>query len=235
MLRAGGRTSLLGGTDPAVGGPYVAWHNGDRVTVARRLSRAPVLERRIAGVEELAVSSHWLAYRRATGRGERISVLRLPAGLPARRVLSVRSPSRLSRPDLEGDRLVVGAAGPHGSVIARFDLRRHRRATLARSRSAQLLNPSFSGHTLLYVRVTLCGQQLVLRRGRRARVLLTRGPTAGTDAGTDPGHTHQGSGTGPCPFRRPSPDLMWSTALSPRNAYLTLLRDGRPRIIRIRR
>ncbi|MEA2471602.1 MAG: hypothetical protein QOE38_2601, partial [Thermoleophilaceae bacterium] len=62
MLRRGGEMQLPGDA-PAVGGSLVAWHNGSQVTVARRATLAPVLQFDAVGVDKLAVSNGWVAWR----------------------------------------------------------------------------------------------------------------------------------------------------------------------------
>jgi hypothetical protein len=147
---------------------------------------------------------------------------------------------QLGRPDLDGDRLVYHRAGRAGTRIVEVDLRTRRRRTLFRSRSAQLLNPSLLAGALLYVEVSPCGQRLILSRRRHARVLLRGRALTGADAGFEPGHTSQGSGYGPCPGRRHTSTMLWTTALSERFAYLTTIRPepggaGRSSIVRVAR
>ncbi len=240
VLRSGGRDVRLPGTDPAVGGPYVAWLTGERAVVFDRRTRKVVLRLRVPGVNAVAVSRPWLAWRSRRGHGERIAVARLPSGGGRRRVRSIRAAGRLSAPDMDGNRLAYSVAGRRGSRIAIVNLRTRRRLTVARSRKRQLLNPSLRGSRLLYVAVGPCGQQLRLRRGRRTRVLMTGRPLARTDAGHDRGHTDQGSGSGHCRKRfRSTQRMLWTTALGRRFAYVTLLRPGPgagvARIVRVRR
>ena len=129
-------------------------------------------------------------------------------------------------------------AGPGGSAIREVNLRTGRRRTRARAHGAQLLGPSLLGRALLYVRLDRCGQRLILRRRGRTRVLLRRGPLAGSDVGFDPGHTSQG-GMHPCPVLHGSRLMLWSTALSSRFAYVTAIAPAaggaRAAILRTRR
>ena len=154
--------------------------------------------------------------------------------------MSIRGVGHVGKPDLDGDRLAYSVAGRGGSRIVIRNLRTHRRRIVVRSRSRQLLNPSLRGAGLLYVSIDRCGQQLVLRRSGQERVLMRGRPLARTDAGFEPGHTSQGSGTGPCPYRRTGTrSMLWTTALGRHWAYVTLLRprvaDRGSRILRVRR
>lgn len=239
VLRSRGRTLTLPGSDPAVGAQFVAWRRGELVTVLDRDTQRTI-SRTIRGVDALSVSRRWLAWRGRSARGERIGVARLPAGGPARRVVSIHVVGELSRPELDGDRLVYSVAGRGGSRIVIANLRTRRRRIAVRSRRRQLLQPSLRGPGLLYVSIDRCGQQLVLRRRGRERVLLQARPLTRSDAGYEPGHTSQGSGTGPCPHRSEGTrSMLWTTALGRRWAYVTLLRPrfahSGARILRLRR
>jgi len=238
LRRANGLSVALPGNDPALGAGYVAWHVGDEVTVAKRTTLAPVLSRKVARVSELAVSSHWLVWRARRPSGDAIGAVKLADPRSVRRVAAARAPGQLGRPDLDGDRLVFHVAGPGGSAIREVNLRTGRRRTRARARRAQLLGPSLLGRALLFVRLDRCRQRLILRRRGRTRVLLRRGPLAGSDVGFDPGHTSQG-GMHPCPLLRGSRLMLWSTALSSRFAYVTALAPraagARAAILRTRR
>jgi len=184
------------------------------------------------------VSSHWLVWRARRPSGDAIGAVKLADPRSVRRVAAAPAPGQLGRPDLDGDRLVFHVAGPGGSAIREVNLRTGRRRTRARARRAQLLGPSLLGRALLFVRLDRCRQRLILRRRGRTRVLLRRGPLAGSDVGFDPGHTSQG-GMHPCPLLRGSRLMLWSTALSSRFAYVTALAPraagARAAILRTRR
>ncbi|HEY1358436.1 MAG TPA: hypothetical protein VGF21_09035 [Thermoleophilaceae bacterium] len=240
VLVGGGHEARLPGGDPALGSHYVAWLGANRIVVFDRSAGRVQVTLAVRGVNAVAVSRRWVAWRARTRRGERISAARLPSGRGGRRIRSIRGPGRLGAPDLDGNRLAYSVAGHRGSKIAVVNLRTHRRRTAARSRIRQLLSPSLRGSRLLYVAIGRCGQQLRLHRGRRTRVLLRGRPLGRTDAGFDRGHTPQGSGTGRCPRRfRITRTMLWTTALGRRYAYVTLLRPasgrGVARIVRVRR
>jgi hypothetical protein len=103
-----------------------------------------------------------------------------------------------------------------------------KRLRLRYSSDAQLLNPSLLGGRLLYVRSSRCAQQLVLGplRGGPDKVLYKLGPLAGQDAGHERHHTTQGEHL-PCPHKpRVTRKMLWTTALSPTTAYVTVLRPA---------
>jgi hypothetical protein len=238
MLLRAGRVTALPGVDPALGGPFAAWRSGDSVTLARRSDLQPLRSLTLPGARKLAVSAGWLAYRmtRADGRD---AILALPLARSGGVRLVARAPAgrQLGRPDLDGDRLAFHVAGPSGTRILVVNLRTGRRRTMLRSGARQLLNPTLVGSRVLYATISRCRQQLVLARRGRSRVLMRGRALAGTDAGFDPGHTSQGSGTGPCPHRRDTANMLWTTALSARFAYVTLLRTttGAATLLRVRR
>jgi len=66
FLRREGTTAQLPGDDPAIGATYVAWHSGPTLTVADRTTLSPVVQDDVPGVQKLAVSRSWLAYRTPT-------------------------------------------------------------------------------------------------------------------------------------------------------------------------
>ncbi|MFL5516969.1 MAG: hypothetical protein ACJ8DJ_12475, partial [Gemmatimonadales bacterium] len=226
FLHSGRVTVELPGRDAAVGGPYAAWHDGDRVTVLRLADQGTVLSRSIPGVGELAVSRSWLAYRRLRpGRGAAIGAIRLPGGGRARKVSASRSASALGRPSLAGNRLAYHVTGARGSTIRLVNLRSRRRRTVARSHGDQLLNPALFRGAIAYVVVARCGQRVVLAHRGRRRTLLRGKPLAGQDPGFDPGHTTQGS-MRPCSHPSPTTRMFWTTALTAHWAYVAVLRPG---------
>ena len=238
MLLRAGRVTALPGVDPALGGPFAAWRSGGSVTLARRSDLQPLRSLSLPGARKLAVSAGWLAYRTIRSDG-RDAILALPLARSGGARVVARAPAgrQLGRPDLDGDRLAFHIAGPSGTRIVVVNLRTGRRRTMLRSGPRELLNPALVGSRLLYASISLCGQQLVLARRGRSRVLMRGRPLAGTDAGFDPGHTSQGSGTGPCPHRAETANMLWTTALSARFAYVTLLRTttGAATLLRVRR
>jgi hypothetical protein len=243
FFRRGDQTAQLPGADPALGGALVAWHAGDDVTVAARDTLAPVLSERIVGVEKLAVSDRWLAFRvrRADG-SRRLYAQSLTDTAQVRTVATAAGAVQIGRPVLAGDVLVFHVATVGASWITALDLVSGKSRRLRSSKTEQLLHPALLGSRLLYVRVSRCSQQLRLGRaaGGRERVLLALPPQASWDRGREPGHTSQGSAT-PCPGRpRATTTILWTTALTSRFAYVTTLRrraggQTTPTLLRIAR
>jgi hypothetical protein len=224
FLRRGNVTAPVPGDSPAVGATFVVWHKGPLVTVADRTTLAPVLEDSIPGVQKLAVSRSWLVYRTPT----EIHVRPVSETGPGTTVVKVTQPATLGRPALGVDLVVFHRASRDSTWITAVNAVSGRRLTLRFSRDDQLLNPSLLAGQLLYVRFSRCSQQLVLGRARggRDRVLYQIGPLAGQDAGHERHHTRQGEHL-PCPFRpKPTTKMLWTTALSPTTAYVTVLRPA---------
>jgi hypothetical protein len=227
LSRGGGTAEPLPGADPAIGGSHIAWHVGSEIVVADRTTLEPIVEETVAGVQKLAVSDGWLAYRQGLTNGSSRVIVRPIADLSqARTAASARWPAQVGRPSLSGDLLVYHVAAGAGGWIASLDLSTGKRRRLRSAAGRQLLNPSTLDGQLLYVDVSRCAQQL--RLGRLSpghdRVLLTLPPLAGQDLGRERGHTDQGSRV-PCRGRpHPTRTMLWTTALTSRYAYVTTLR-----------
>ena len=225
FLLRDGTTTQLPGDDPAIGASLVAWRSRDAVTVAARDTLAPVLQETIPGVRKLAISRRWLVYRTAT----EIRVQALEDPSTSSLVVRVKQPVSLGRPALGVDLVVFHRATKEGSSLTAVNVAAGTRLTLRQARDAQLLNPSVLAGELLYVRSSRCSQQLRLGplRGGKERVLYEIGPLAGQDQGHENHHTRQGERR-PCPhLRKPSTRMLWTTALSPTTAYVTVLQPKR--------
>src|SRR4051812_22140657 len=182
FLRRAGTTTQLPGDDPALGASFAAWHTGSTVTLADRTTLAPVVQDDVPGVQKLAVSRSWLAYRTA----REIHVRAVTETGPGTTVEKVRAPATLGRPALGVDLVAFHRATAAGSWITAVNVRSGKRLRLRYSRDAQLLNPSLLAGQLLYVRASRCSQQLVLGRlrGGHDRVLYELGPLAGQTQAT---------------------------------------------------
>jgi hypothetical protein len=155
---------------------------------------------------------------------------------PPRVVATARASEQLGRPALAGQALVFHRTGRTGSQIRLLDLGTGQERVLRSEKRALLLNPSFDGGTLLYVRSTYTRQELRLgpsarRPTTRDRRLYSTTPTGRRDAGHEPGkHRHrQGYPGGKPPPLAPRPPAgvsttLWTTALGPSAAYVTQLR-----------
>jgi len=227
LLRNGQRIQLPG-TDPAIGGPYIAWRNGDAVTVAAADSLQPVFQLTLPGAQKLGVSERWLVFRARLPSGkEQLRALSFTDPGTVRAISHARAAGRLGRPSLGHNTVVYHMVNPHGSELFSLDLLSGKRRLLRSSDRDLLLNPARVGSRLLFVRVGRCGQELQLGplTGRApARTLFRLPPLAGQDAGHEPGHTTQGERL-PC-ARPPKPTkrMLWTTALTPKTAYVTVLR-----------
>jgi hypothetical protein len=229
LLRNGQRIQLPG-TDPAIGGPYIAWRNGDAVTVAAADSLQPVFQLTLPGAQKLGVSDRWLVFRARLPSGkEQLRVLSFTDPGTVRAISHARAAGRLGRPSLGHNTVVYHMVNPHGSQLFSLDLLSGKRRLLRSSGRDLLLNPARVGSRLLFVRVGRCGQDLQLGAltGRGpTRTLYRLPPLAGQDAGHEPGHTTQGEHL-PCP-RPPKPTkrMLWTTALTRTTAYVTVLRPA---------
>jgi hypothetical protein len=227
-LSHAGTTGPIGADDVAIGGGLLAARSGANIAVFDRRSGAPVFRGQVAGVSALAVSASWLAYRLTTATGiDEIFAQPLPGGPPSL-VSALSPPSQLGRPSLSGSQLVFDVQRTSSSKIVLVDLATSVLATLQKSRSAQLLNPSLDGSRLLWERLGYCDQELrvgSVTGGGRGRLLLRLGTLAVRDKGYEPGHTHVGSGASRCPKGSPpkTDRMLWATALAGSTAYVTLL------------
>jgi hypothetical protein len=224
FLRRNGTTAQLPGTNPAIGATFVVWRNGPQLTVADRASLTPLTVDSVPGVQTLAVSRSWLAYRTAT----EIHVRPVSETGPGTTVVKVKSPSQLGRPALGVDLVAFHRATSTASWITAVNIRSGKRLQLRYSQDALLLNPSIDGGQVLYVKESRCSQQLRIGRlgGGADHVLYEIGPLAGQDLGHERHHTSQGEHL-PCPFKpRVTRKMLWTTALSPTTAYVTVLTPG---------
>lgn len=245
VLVRGDRTDVLPGSDPAVGPDAVAWVEPGAVVVADLQTLQPVLRIPAENPDAVAVSNRFVVWRSAGADGlDRIISLNRAAPEHTRDL--IRAPSSRSTvgpPALRDEKLVLHYNGRHLSRILEIDLVTDARRELVRSRSAMLLNPSLSLGVLAYVRSTATRQQL--RVGNR--VVYSIAPTARRDEGVEPGkHEHRaGYPGGRRPPRSPRPPAgvsrtLWTTALTPTEAFVTILTARRgqattARIVRVPR
>jgi len=238
LLRAGGTPQTLPGSDSALGPGLIVWRDGETLVVADQVTLRERLRLPAPGAEEPAVSERWLVWRARAGAVDVLRVADLTAlGQPPAELRSERSPGRIGRPSIEGDRVVYHVAQNDGSTIEEIFLPTRRRTTLRKGRGgAQLLNPSELGGTLLFVRSSFQRQQVLIgprrvRDGSRDRSLLTAKPTARRDAARERGRQRHREGypggRAPRLPERPAEGtsvVLWSTALAPATAYVTRIR-----------
>jgi hypothetical protein len=222
VLRFNGHRYGLPGSDPAVGGRFIALiSGGDRIDLLDRFSRNPIASVPAPHAEAVSVSRGWLADlavegRRYTLRARRINHPARPG--KARVIASVSRSAQLGRPSVNGSSVFYTVSRRRGNSIKRYRLRARKARTVLRSRADELLNPSAHGRLLAYVRVDRARQSPQRTRPPklRQRLMLKRLKRRG------PGRRI---------FSRGGGRVVWSTALSDRRGYVTLFGDGGPRIV----
>ena len=212
VLRRGGQDIPLPGTDPSVGGPYVAVLDGAEVVLLDRRTLAPLARFAAPGVDALSVGAEWIVYRIRRDGDDMLRARRVsnPRALgPVIALDRIGFPAQLGLPDVQGDRLVYAVAKRRSNSIVQRLLPGGDRRPLLRSRTAALSNPSLLGRKLLYVRAT---------DGRQRLMIASR-------SGGDVGRTVYSE--------RPRGPILWSTALGSKRAYVTVLRDRRSDILSV--
>jgi hypothetical protein len=216
MLLTGGTRTELPGTDPAIGGPWLAVIHQRRVEVRDRATLAVAAAIRVRRADALAVTRGWLAIRLARKRGDRIIAMPLSeAGHPGRpvAVTRVHTPGQLSRPAVSGRMLVVARSRSGKSSLLRARLRAGgaRARSLISSRRAVYAGPSIAGTKIAYVATTDREQAVRIKgagRGRGRKV------------------TRRGDG----------PPTLWTTALAGKRVHVTVVsRNGHGKLITVRR
>ncbi len=209
VVRQGGKETVLPGRDPALGDGRVAVVSGGRIVILSAKDLTEVGRVSAPGADAVAISGTWLAWRaRVYGRDlMRARNLRDPAAPgPEQSLGRAGGAAQLGRPSLDGNRLVYARATARENVIVKrlLGVKRKKQAkvTLMRSIKEGLSNPTIRGRDLLYVRHTRRADRLKLAAvgGGAGRTLLSR--RGGT---------------------------LWSTALSRKRAYVTLIHGTAPR------
>ena len=195
----------LPGTDPSIADEFAAVIDGQTVRILGRPGFAEADSFDAPGVDAVAVSNNWIAYRtRAEGR-DRMLVRELDqagvAGEP-KSIAAAGQPDQLSLPGLDGNTLVYAVLTPKSSRIIKATLKQLSRDVVIRSDVSQLSNPSVRGSSLLYVRGTRDRWELRLKK-------LGNGDSGSVIASRD--------------------KRIWSTALSAKRAYFTVLEGSAPR------
>ena len=194
----------LPGTDPAIGGGYIAVLEGRDVVLLDRGDLSEVDRVVVRGADALAVSASRLAIRTRVEGRDAIQARRIgPNGEIHDKLVVAKAapPNQLSRPSIDGDRLAYAAAKQRVNRIVVYRLGKRDRRTVLSSPVQALSNPALLGGKLLYVRTT-----------RRRHELRLRSLSGGHDR-----LVH-------------SPDArLWSTALTDRRAYVTVLEGRTPR------
>jgi hypothetical protein len=226
VLRVGGQSLGLPGRDPAIGSSYAAViAGGDQIRILNRFTRNQIGSVGAEGVEAVAISKGWLAY--LTLRSGRYALkarrIRHPAnpGEP-KRIAAVSSPAQIGHPSVDGGRVFYAVSKPRGNSIKRRNLRSGKRGTVVRSRTAALSNPSVLGKRLLYVRAKRArqGPQVTSAPKLRQSLMLKR---------------IGGKGRGHRVYSHGEARQLWSTSLSAKRGFVTLLGGGGPKIVSVQR
>jgi hypothetical protein len=226
VLRVDGQSLGLPGRDPAIGGSYAAViSGGSEIQILNRFTRNQIGSVGAEGVEAVAISKGWLAY--LTLRSGRYALkarrIRHPAnpGEP-KRIAAVSSPAQIGHPSVDGGRVFYAVSKPRGNSIKRRNLGSGKRGTVVRSRTAALSNPSVLGKRLLYVRVKRArqGPQVTSAPKLRQSLMLKR---------------IGGGGRGHRVYSHGEARRLWSTSLSAKRGFVTLLGGGGPKIVSVQR
>lgn len=214
VLRRGGREVLLPGTDPAVGGPYIAVLEQGAIRLLDRNTLAPIARYAARGVDSVAVSTDWLVHRAKQKRGDIIKARRITHPLrPSKvsRLAEVKSPAQLGRPNVDGGLVVYAIAKRRKNKLVQQRIESGKRSSLANSRTSALSSAAVQGKRVLYVLTSSKRQRLKLKARKRkgdGRTLYSRGLKGPT---------------------------LWSTELSRKRAYVTLLRGRQAKIVSVKR
>jgi hypothetical protein len=195
----------LPGTDPSISDEFAAVLDGNEVRILERPGFAEVDSFGAQGVDAVAVSDNWIVYRTRQDARDRLYARPLEGsgvtGEP-KRIASAGSPDQVSQPGLDGNTLVYAISTRKSSRIVRSDLGSMSRDVVIRSDTQLLTSPSVRGSSLLYVRGVRGGYELKLKKvgnNDTGRTLLRRDKR------------------------------LWSTALSAKRAYVTVLSGEEPR------
>jgi len=205
FITEGQGSDPLIGTDPSIADKFAAVIDGQAVRILGRPGFAEVDSFDAAGVDAVAVSNNWIAYRtRKEGRDRLVARKLNDAGVAGRpkSVAAAGQPDQVSLPSLDGNTLVYAINTRKSSRIIKASLKRMKRDVVIRSDFFQISNPSVRGSSLLYVRGIRGAWQLRIKKlgnGDTGKVLTSRGKR------------------------------IWSTALSAKRAYYTVLEGSSPR------
>lgn len=200
--RGSGRVDLPG-KDPAIGGPYIAVIRAGEIVILNRQTREELSSFEAPNADAVAVSKSAVAFRARKQGRDSIRWRRLRDGGrlgKMRRIAKIGRKGQLGRPSLSSGRTAFAVAKRKKNVIQIFRPGKGKR-TVIRSVTDGLSNPTLRGNRILYVRHTRKRDQLRLRKiGGGDRRLLSR-----------------------------KRSKLWSTALSNKRAYVTVLNGRKPR------
>jgi hypothetical protein len=213
-IRSHGVRRPLPGHDPAIGGPYAAVIGTGQIHILARGSLEEVGTVASAGAQSVAVSQGWLAYVTVNDGRFALKVRRIanPANPGETRVIDrVSRPSQIGHPSLDGGLLVYPLSRVTSNSIISRNIRSGDERRLLKTKSAALESPSVLGDHYLYVRMERKRQspQATSAPPLLQRLLIAR----------------LGGGSG----------QIWSTSLSPRRAFFTILKGGHSKILSVPR
>jgi hypothetical protein len=209
LLVRGGTETPLPGRDPALGAGRIAVVQGDDIAILSAKDLAEVGRVRAPAADALAISGTWLVWRAHIGSHDvmRARNLNDSASPGAEHSLGrTGGASQIGRPSLDGNQLVYARATRDDNRIVRRVLggkRGARGSTLLRSDEVGLSNPAIKGKSIAYVQHTRRADRLrvgTLKRPGRASVVLSRAPRS-----------------------------LWSTALTAKRVYVTVIGGTAPR------
>jgi hypothetical protein len=220
--RVDGHSYNLSGRDPAIGGPYLAViSGGNRIDILSRSTRQPVGSVKAPDAQAVTISRGWLAYLAVDGKRYRMHARRIddPAHPgKVKGIASVSSPAQIGHPSLDGGTVFYAVSKRRRNAIERRNLRSGKGGMVLRSHSDQLLNPSAHGRHLLYVRVRREWEPPLAIHPRRLRQSLMIKRI---------GH----HGAGRRLYSRGRGPTLWTTSLTARRAFVTVLRHGGAKIV----
>ncbi len=224
-LLRGGHTTKLPGRQPSIGGARLALRRPGKVEVRDSKDLKKLGAVSASHVVGTAVSNRWLVITTAGKGHDVIRASRLaPGGAPGQlhAVDRFRHPARAGHPSLDGAWLAYGVSSPARSRIIVRKIGEGGSEVAASSHRSWLTSPSISGRHLLYdetrrerqspvaIDPLTLSQKLILARrgGGHRKTLLRIGESGGR---------------------------LWSTALGPHSAYVTVQQGGPDKILRVRR
>ena len=209
LVRNDGQRLELPGNEPEIGGGHAAVMRGGAIVLMELSSLDELDSVQTRGTDAIAVSERWLVYRTRLNQRDRLVRRKIRGNGTigqAKVVHKVGKGSQLGQPDLDGNLLVYAVAKRRVNRIMRNRLGSSARGVVLASRTVGLSNPSVLKRRVLYVRSTSQRHQLRLKRiGAK------------------------GSGRSGLLARKLGAATLWSTALSPQRAYVTILKgNGNP-------
>jgi hypothetical protein len=222
---ANGRITRFRAKDPAVGGHWLAMKRPGLIVVRdlRNGSRTATLHvRRVAA---MAISPKWLVLTQSGQGGDVMRAARLtPKGRTGRlhTVAHASHPVRLGHPSLDGGTAAFAKSGPGRSRIFLLSLHSGRAHAALGARRALVSNPSIRGRRMAFVRAIRARQS---PQATDAPPLNQRLVLSGLD-GRHRRTLYKQRGEG---------STLWTTALSAKHAYVTVLNGHRSKIVRVSR